>query len=87
VNNLKKKQTEAANLLAARHNSISTQMAERQKVLQDSLESYMRDLNATRHYDAVLLRESGVYFNPALDITQEVIAGLNSRYTPAAKAE
>ncbi|MDE6454115.1 MAG: OmpH family outer membrane protein [Muribaculaceae bacterium] len=87
VNNFNKKQNEAANLLAARQNSISTQMAERQKVLQDSLESYMRDLNATRHYDAVLLRESGVYFNPALDITQEVIAGLNSRYTPAAKAE
>lgn len=87
VNNFNKKQNEAANLLGARQNSISTQMAERQKVLQDSLDSYMRDLNATRHYDAVLLRESGVYFNPALDITQEVIAGLNARYTPAKAAE
>ena len=87
VNNFNKKQNEAANLLGARQNSISTQMAERQKVLQDSLESFMRDLNATRHYDAVLLRESGVYFNPALDITQEVIAGLNARYVSKAAAE
>ncbi|MDE6497556.1 MAG: OmpH family outer membrane protein [Muribaculaceae bacterium] len=87
VNNFNKKQNEAANVLAARQNSITAKMAERQKVLQDSLDSFLRDLNATRHYDAVLLRESGVYFNPALDITQEVIAGLNARYTPAPAAE
>ena len=87
VNNFNKKQNEAANVLGARQNSINTKMAERQKVLQDSLDSFLRDLNATRHYDAVLLRESGVYFNPALDITQEVIAGLNARYTPAPAAE
>ncbi|MDE6270712.1 MAG: OmpH family outer membrane protein [Muribaculaceae bacterium] len=86
VNNFNKKQQEAANVLGARQNSISTQMAERQKVLQDSLDSFLRDYNATRHYDAILLRESGVYFNPALDITQEVIAGLNARYkAPAAE--
>lgn len=88
VNNFNKKQQEAANVLGARQNSISTKMAERQKVLQDSLEHFLRDFNATRHYDAILLRESGVYFNPALDITQEVIAGLNARYkAPAEKAE
>lgn len=87
VNNFNKKQNEAANVLGARQNSISAQMAERQKVLQDSLDNFLRDFNATRHYDAILLRESGVYFNPALDITQEVIAGLNARYkAPAAEA-
>ena len=86
VNNFNKKQNEAANVLGARQNSISTKMAERQKVLQDSLDNFLRDYNATRHYDAILLRESGVYFNPALDITQEVIAGLNARYVaPAAE--
>ncbi|MDE6136712.1 MAG: OmpH family outer membrane protein [Muribaculaceae bacterium] len=87
VNNFNKKQNEAANVLGARQNSISAKMAERQKVLQDSLDNFLRDFNATRHYDAILLRESGVYFNPALDITQEVIAGLNARYkAPAADA-
>lgn len=86
VNNFNKKQNEAANVLGARQNSISTKMAERQKVLQDSLDNFLRDYNATRHYDAILLRESGVYFNPALEITQEVIAGLNARYVaPAAE--
>ncbi len=38
-------------------------------------------------YDAILLRESGVLFNPALDITQEVIAGLNARYKAPETAE
>lgn len=86
VNNFNKKQQEAANVLGARQNSISAKMAERQKVLQDSVDNFLRAYNATRHYDAILLRESGVYFNPALDITQEVIAGLNARYKAPAEA-
>ena len=73
-------------MLGARQNSISAKMAERQKVLQDSVDNFLRAYNATRHYDAILLRESGVYFNPALDITQEVIAGLNARYKAPAEA-
>lgn len=86
VNNFNKKQQEAANVLGARQNSISAKMAEKQKVLQDSVDNFLRAYNATRHYDAILLRESGVYFNPALDITQEVIAGLNARYKAPAEA-
>lgn len=87
VNNFNKKQSEAANVLGARQNSISEKMAERHKVLQDSLDSFLRDYNAKHGYDAILLRESGVLFNPALDITQEVIAGLNARYKAPETAE
>ena len=64
VNNFNKKQSEAANVLGARQNSISEKMAERHKVLQDSLDSFLRDYNAKHGYDAILLRESGVLFNP-----------------------
>ncbi len=87
VNNFNKKQSEAANVLGARQNSISEKMAERHKVLQDSLDSFLRDYNAKHGYDPILLRESGVLFNPALDITQEVIAGLNARYKAPETAE
>ena len=31
-------------------------------------------------YDMILYKAAGVYFNPELDITDEVIKGLNARY-------
>lgn len=48
--------------------------------LSDSINNYVKAYNATRGYDAILLREAGVYFNPALDITAEIIQGLNARF-------
>lgn len=47
--------------------------------LADSLNSFVRDYNAVHNYDAILLREAGVYFKPELNITAEVIEGLNAR--------
>ena len=52
--------------------------------LHDSINSFINDYNAKHGYDAILLRSSGLYFNPALDITSEVVAGLNARYTKVA---
>lgn len=87
VNDFNKKQNAAANVLGAKQNSINEQMARQQQRLTDSIESFIKDYNSTRHYDAILYRESGVYFNPELNITREVIAGLNARYKSSAKAE
>lgn len=86
VNSFNQKQNEAQNYLAAQQNRISSYMGQQQQRLTDSIQSFIKDYNATRHYDAILYREAGVYFNPALNITAEVIAGLNARYTPAAPA-
>lgn len=47
--------------------------------LADSLNSFVRDYNAVHNYDAILLREAGVFFKPELNITAEVIEGLNAR--------
>lgn len=85
VNNFNKKQNEAANLLAGQQNKINNEIATQQKRLTDSIMNYVKEYNKTYGYDAILLREAGVYFNPALDITDEIVAGLNKRYTPAEK--
>ena len=37
-----------------------------------------------RGYDAILYKNAGVFFNPALDITAEVIEGLNAAYNKSA---
>lgn len=84
VNSFNQKQSEAQNFLAAQQNRISTYMAAQQTRLNDSIQSFIKDYNAKHGYDAILYREAGVYFNPALNITDEVVKGLNERYTPAA---
>lgn len=48
--------------------------------LQDSLNNFIADYVKTHNYDAILFKNAGAYFNPALDITKEVIEGLNARY-------
>lgn len=85
VNSLNRKQTEAANILGAHQEKINKQLAEFDRQLNDSIRGFIEQYNATRSYDAILYRASGLYFNPALDITDEIIAGLNARYTPKAE--
>ena len=55
----------------------------------DSLNNFLAEYNKTRHYDAILLYAPGELFNPALDITNDIIEGLNAKYKKAnpAKAE
>lgn len=86
VNNFNKKQNEAARYLSAQQAKINNEISIQQRRLTDSINNFIADYNATRGYDAILFRESGVFFNPALNITEEVVKGLNDRYTPAAAA-
>ena len=85
VNNLNKKQNEAANILRAHQEKVQKQIAEFNRQLTDSIQNFIKDYNATRNYDAILYRASGLYFNPALETTGEIIEGLNARYTPKAE--
>ena len=56
--------------------------------LQDSIHNYLVDFNAVNKFDAILPTGTVLLSNPALDITDEVVAGLNARYkAPAAKAD
>ncbi len=75
-----KMQQDAQNQLANMERNTQQEMAAQQQQLMDSIESFINSYNAVKGYDAILLRSAGVYFNPALDITQEVIDGLNARY-------
>ncbi|MBD5214652.1 MAG: OmpH family outer membrane protein [Bacteroidales bacterium] len=54
---------------------------QQQQQFVDSLNSFLADYNAQHHFDAILVKSNGDYFNPALDITDEIVNGLNSRYT------
>ncbi|MGN0219670.1 MAG: OmpH family outer membrane protein, partial [Muribaculaceae bacterium] len=85
VEEFNRKQAEAQNILAAQQNKVSRQIAEHQQRINDSIKSFVDSYVAAHKYDAILYREAGVYFNPALDVTADFISGLNERYTPAEK--
>ena len=79
MQNFQKKGEEAERYLGTQQQRLAnSELAIRQR-LSDSLQAFVRDYNAVHGYDAILLRDAGVYFNPSLNITNEVIEGLNAR--------
>lgn len=80
-----KMQSDAQAYLANLQRSTEQELAAQQQQLNDSIESFIKSYNATKGYDAILFKSAGVYFNPALDITNEVIEGLNARYNKVSK--
>ena len=85
LENFQKKQQEAERFLGAQQQRIQTSMAAAQQRLNDSITNFVRDYNATHGYDAILMREAGVYFKPELNITAEIIEGLNARFEASNK--
>ena len=63
-------------------NELATETQKNNVVLRDSINSFLKDFNAQRNYDLIISRvgDNLLYANDALDITQEVIEGLNKRY-------
>lgn len=55
------------------------------RALNDSLNNYIKEYMKSHNYDAILYRAAGAYFNPALDITKEIVEGLNARYVKPAE--
>ncbi len=84
---LNRMQQEAQTSMAAMQRKSEQELMELQQALNDSINSFIADYNATKGYDAILYKAAGVYFNPALDITKEVIEGLNARYNKISDAK
>ena len=82
---LNKMQESAQQYLANIQRNTEMELAQQQQQLNDSLQAFIKDYNKTRGYDAILFKSAGVYFNPSLDITKEVIEGLNARYNKVQK--
>lgn len=80
---LQKAQQDAENRMAQRQRDYATDMMNKQVELHDSIKSVVDDVCHELKLDAVLSEQSGLYFNPSLDITDVVVAELNRRYKPA----
>ena len=73
-------QNKAQRAVAALQNNFETKMMLAQKAVNDSIETFIYQYNMQKGYDAIFFKAATIYINPALDITDEVIEGLNARY-------
>lgn len=77
---LEKTNASFQNMYAQREANAAKTLDARQKELNDSVQNFIKTYNKEKKYDAILIRDAALYFNTALDITEEVIKGLNERY-------
>ncbi len=78
-------QTNAANAMDKLQRNMLTTDSIAKKNVMDSIENFIKTYNASRHYDAIFLKQTTLYINPDLDITDEVVEGLNARYNKVKK--
>lgn len=87
MQDLNRKQQQAESYLGNLQARAQQEALRQQEEFLDSINNFLVYYNADKHYDAILLYSPGQYFNPALDITADVISGLNARYKKAAPAK
>lgn len=78
-------QNSAQKTMASLENSMQKQYMEAQQIVNDSIQAYIDIYNAAHHYDAIFIKSATLYIDPALDITDEIVEGLNARYNKVKK--
>lgn len=78
---LQKAQQDAESKFAQRQRDYASDLMMKQQELHDSVKSVVDYLSLKYKLDAVIDKSAGLYFNPALDMTTEVLDELNRRYS------
>ena len=85
---LVKQQQELQNLQQKLSEELAMENQKNSLQLRDSINSFLKIYNKTKGYD-LIISNSGfdnlLYANPAFNITNEIVEGLNARYTPSSK--
>lgn len=87
MQDLQRKQQQAENYLGSLQQKAQAEALRQQQEFLDSINNFLVHYNSDKHYDAILIYSPGNYFNPALNITKDVIEGLNARLKKAEKAD
>ncbi|MBD5328292.1 MAG: OmpH family outer membrane protein [Bacteroides sp.] len=78
-------QEKAQKNMASLQSNFETSAMQAQQAVNDSIEAFVKEYNKTRGFDAILLKNATLYINPDLDITNEIVEGLNARYNKVNK--
>lgn len=70
-------------------NEFDAETAKYNNAMRDSITSFLKAYNKSKGFNIILSKagDNMLLADPALDITNEVVAGLNKRYTPAKKKD
>ena len=85
---LMKQQQELQELQQKLANELAMEQQKNNLALRDSINSFLKEYNKTKGYDLIISNtgfDNLLYGNPAYNITNEIVEGLNARYTPSAK--
>ena len=55
------------------------------KAVNDSILAYIKEYNSKKGYDAIFQKGATLYIDPALDVTADIVEGLNARYNRVKK--
>ena len=86
-NAIQRQQNDLQELQARLENELATETAKFNEALRDSLQNFLKAYNADKKFDLILSKagDNILLGSAKLDITQDVINGLNKRYKPAQK--
>ena len=86
-NAIQRQQNDLQELQARLENELATETAKFNDALRDSLQNFLKAYNADKKFDLILSKagDNILLGSSQLDITQDVINGLNKRYKPAQK--
>lgn len=78
---LQKMQADAQNYLASLQQSIQNEVAQSTQELTDSITNFIAEYAKQKGYTMILRKPASFYIDPKFDVTDDVIKGLNKRYT------
>ena len=84
---IQRQQNDLQELQARLENELASETAKFNEALRDSLQNFLKSYNQDKKFDLILSKagDNILMGNKKLDITQDVINGLNKRYKPTAK--
>ena len=85
---LVKQQQELQELQQKLANDLAAENQKNSLELRDSINSFLNEYNKSKGYDLIISNtafDNLLYGNPALNITNEIVEGLNARYNPSIK--
>ena len=84
-NRLAKMQNDAQTYIAKLQRDAQNEMMQYQIQLNDSVQNFIKAYAKEKGYDVILYKASAVYIDAKYDVTNDVIEGLNKRYTKVEK--
>lgn len=84
-NRIMKKQTDLQAKQERLTNEFAAESSKNDMIISDSIQSFIKAYSKEKGYDIILNSASCLFIDNVMNITQEVVDGLNARYGAAAK--